>query len=114
MRIVARGVLLEFVEFERVTETPAASAALLAVQFKFGLGLGTRGFNVMVYLALIASLGEDTAGEATGSLVGLGSCLEQLGDFSIVGSVETQLTPLITIKGPAAVLYDKRYQQKFC
>ncbi len=92
-----------------------ASAATAAVQLKFGLGLGTRGFNVMAYVSFIGSIGQ-----VTGSAVAEQFCTEWLTGAFITANVEAQLTllhslsshlvPSISFTTPAKVLAQKTAQ----
>jgi hypothetical protein len=90
--------------------TPGASAAELALQFKFGVGLGYKGLNVMNYLAFVPAVGQVTGSAVAGEL-----CENYYGDFKITYNAEAQLFGL-SYATPAAVLYEKKatYKQPGC
>lgn len=90
--------------------TPAAAGIVVALQAKFGVGIGVKDVNALYYIAAIFSLGE-----TTGALVAGLSCVAFDGDFSITGNFEAQLLGF-TIATPAKTLYDKKasYKQPPC
>jgi hypothetical protein len=90
--------------------TPGASGVLLALQNKFGVGLGIKGINGLYYISAITSVGE-----TTGSLVAGESCKAFTGSFSITGNFEAQLFGF-TISSPAKTLFNKTasYKQPPC
>lgn len=90
--------------------TPAAAGIVVALQAKFGVGIGVKDVNALYYIAAIFSLGE-----TTGALVAGLSCVAFDGDFSITGNAEAQLLGL-TIATPAKTLFDKKesYKQPPC
>lgn len=92
------------------TLTLGASGVVVAVQTKFGVGLGVRNINGLYYISAITSVGE-----TTGSLVAGQSCAKFDGDFSITGNFEAQLFGF-SISTPAKTLYDKKasYAQPGC
>jgi hypothetical protein len=90
--------------------TPGASGVEVALQNKFGVGLGVRGINGLYYLSAITAVGE-----TTGSLVAGQSCKAYVGTFSITGNFEAQLFGL-SVASPAKTLFQKTatYKQPPC
>jgi hypothetical protein len=90
--------------------TPGASGVVVALQNKFGVGLGVTGINALYYISAITSIGE-----TTGSLVAGESCKAFVGDFLITGNFEAQLFGL-TVSSPAKTLFEKKasYKQPPC
>lgn len=82
--------------------TPGASGVEVALQNKFGVGLGIRGINGLYYLSAITAVGE-----TTGSLVAGQSCKAYVGSFSITGNFEAQLFGF-TVSSPAKTLFQKQ------
>ncbi|HTW10583.1 MAG TPA: hypothetical protein VME46_23985 [Acidimicrobiales bacterium] len=86
--------------------TLASSGILVAVQNKFGVGLGIKNINGLYYISEIAAVGE-----TTGSLVAGMSCVAYDGDFTITGNFEAQLFGF-TVASPAKTLFDKKVSFK--
>jgi len=86
------------------------SAASIALQLKLGLGLGTRGFNLMAYVSAIGSVGQTTGAAVAGQL-----CTQYLTRGFITANAEAQLTllnsifshlaPSLSVSTPAKTLY---------
>ena len=92
------------------TLTPGASGVVIALQNKFGVGLGIRNINGLYYISAITSVGE-----TTGSLVAGQACASYVGDFSITGNFEAQLFGF-RLTSPAKTLFDKKasFKQPGC
>ena len=90
--------------------TPAAAGILIALQAKFGVGLGVKGVNALYYISAIFSVGE-----TTGALVAGLSCKAFDGSFSVTGNFAVQLLGF-SITAPAKTLWDKTasYKQPPC
>ena len=90
--------------------TPGASGVEVALQNKFGVGLGIRGINGLYYLSAITAVGE-----TTGSLVAGESCKAYVGTFTITGNFEAQLFGF-SVSSPAKTLFKKTasYKQPPC
>jgi len=90
--------------------TPGASAAEIAFQFKWGLGLGIKNLNLMNYVAFVAAVGQVTGSAVAGEL-----CENYYGDFTINYNAEAQLLGL-TYATPAKLLFEKKatYNQPGC
>jgi hypothetical protein len=90
--------------------TPAAAGILVALQAKFGVGLGVKDVNGLYYISAIFSVGETTGA----AIAGL-SCMAFDGSFSVTGNFEVQLLGL-KITAPATTLWNKTasYKQPPC
>lgn len=85
-----------------------ATGVEVAVQSKFGVGLGMRNMNVMYYLSAIAAIGE-----TTGAAVAMQTCDNYTASFSVTGNAEAQFLGL-SVSSPSKTLYDKDVQYKHC
>ena len=86
------------------------SAAAIAVQFKLGVGLGTRGFNLMAYVAAIGSVGQTTGAAVAGQLCTQYSTRGFItanaeAQFTLLNSIFSHLAPGFTVTTPAKTLY---------
>lgn len=90
--------------------TLGSAGVVVALQAKFGVGLGIDSVSSLYYISAIASVGE-----TTGSAVAGQSCVSMDGDFSITGNFETQLSFFKT-GSPAKTFYYKSafYKQPSC
>lgn len=90
--------------------TPGASAAELALQLKFGIGLGYKGLDLRNYVAFVPAIGQVTGSAVAGEL-----CENYYGDFKIAYNAEAHLFGL-SYATPAAILYEKKatYEQPGC
>jgi hypothetical protein len=90
--------------------TPGAAGIEVALQNKFGVGLGIKNINALYYLSAITAIGE-----TTGSAVAAETCKAFTGSFSITGNAEAQLFGF-TVSTPAKTLFNKKasYTQKPC
>jgi hypothetical protein len=82
--------------------TPGAAGVEVALQNKFGVGLGIKGINGLYYISAITAVGE-----TTGSLVAGESCKAFVGSFTITGNFEAQLFGF-TVSSPAKDLFNKK------
>jgi hypothetical protein len=94
----------------KLAYTLASAGIVVAVQSKFGVGLGVSSINALYYISPIVSVGE-----TTGSLVAGQSCASFDGDFSVTGNAEAQLFGH-SISTPAKTLFEKKatYAQPGC
>ena len=81
--------------------TPGASAAELALQIKWGLGLGIKGLNLLNYIAFVPAVGQVTGSAVAGQL-----CQNYYGNFTISYNAEAQLAGF-SYATPAKTLYKK-------
>lgn len=90
--------------------TPGASAAELALQFKWGLGLGVRGLNLLYFVSLVTAIGQ-----VTGTAVAAQLCQSYYGKFTLSFNAEAQLYGLRYKTAPKD-LYQKSatYKQPPC
>jgi hypothetical protein len=90
--------------------TPASAGVVVALQAKFGVGMGVKNVNALYYISPIFSIGE-----TTGSAIAGLACVAFDGDFSITGNFEVQLLGF-KVSTPATTLWDKResYKQPPC
>jgi hypothetical protein len=90
--------------------TPGASAAELALQFKWGLGLGVRNINLLYFVSLVTAIGQTTGTAVAGQL-----CEDYYGKFTLSFNAEAQLYGL-RYKTPPKELYTKSaaYKQPPC
>lgn len=90
--------------------TPASAGIVVALQAKFGVGLGVKNANALYYISPIFSIGE-----TTGSAVAGLACVAFDGAFSVTGNLEFQLLGL-KVTFPAKTLFEKKasYRQPPC
>ncbi|MGP8205844.1 MAG: hypothetical protein ACLQVK_07250 [Acidimicrobiales bacterium] len=90
--------------------TPASAGIVVALQAKFGVGMGVKNVNALYYISPIFSIGE-----TTGSAIAGLACVAFDGDFSITGNFEVQLLGF-KVSTPATTLWDKKasYKQPPC
>jgi hypothetical protein len=86
----------EFHNWER--PNPAGTGILIALQAKFGVGLGVKGVNGLYCISAIFSVGETTGA----AIAGL-SCMAFDGSFSVTGNFALRLLGF-TIATPATTL----------
>lgn len=82
--------------------TPGSAGIEVALQNKFGVGLGIRGINGLYYISAITAVGE-----TTGSLVAGQACKSYVGAFTINGNFEAQLFGF-KVASPAKQLFQKK------
>jgi len=90
--------------------TPASAGIVVALQAKFGVGMGVKNVNALYYISPIFSIGE-----TTGSAVAGLACVAFDGAFSVTGNFEVQLLGF-KVSTPATTLFEKKasYAQPPC
>jgi hypothetical protein len=91
--------------------TPGAAGVEVALQNKFGVGLGIKNINALYYISAITSVGETTGSAVAGQM-----CKSYVGNFFITGNAEAQLFGF-TVASPAKTLWKSKpvsYKQPPC
>ena len=91
--------------------TPGAAGVEVALQNKFGVGLGIKNINALYYISAITSVGETMGSAIAGQM-----CNSYVGNFFITGNAEAQLFGF-TVASPAKTLWKSKpvsYKQPPC